>query len=222
MDQDAASSGLGCTIIGNQRSLNDPTIWPLTLLGTRLANQRLDRQRRWARCAIVKISIAEIDVLHALTAPVSKGAPHPTIVLVQYLRTCTSISSYLCKGIADLADEDGNSPLQLRLVRRDTRHVSSKESIDRNVVAYRRVQELTDAIATDALCVDILGSLPGWKLKHQREYLFQRHGITEIRLRPGKRVSRNIAIKIAAFQINKSSQAVKKMIAAIEAINREA
>jgi hypothetical protein len=84
------------------------------------------------------------------------------------------------------------------------------------------MQELTGAVATDALCHDILGSLPGWRLKVDREYLLQRNGITEIRLRPGKLISKNLAIKIAAFQINKSFQAVKKMIAAVEAVNREA
>jgi hypothetical protein len=171
---------------------------------------------------MVKISVAEMDVLHALTAPVSKGAPHPTGALVEYLRACSSISSYLCEGLADLLDEDGTSPLQLRLGRRDTRRASSKEDVDSNVVAYQRVQELTEATVTDRVCHDILGCLPGWEMKHNQDYLFQRNGITAIRLRPGKRISKNIAIKIAAFQINKSFQAVKKMIAAIEAINREA
>jgi hypothetical protein len=52
------------------------------------------------------VKIAEIDVLHALTAPVSKGVVHyPTVVLVEYLRACDSISPYLCNGIADLLDE---------------------------------------------------------------------------------------------------------------------
>jgi hypothetical protein len=165
---------------------------------------------------------AEIDVLHALTAPVSKGAPHPTGVLVEHLRTCAPISSYLCEGLADLLDENGSSPLQLRLVRRDNRRMLSADEVDRDVFAYRRVEELAGAEITDALCKDVLAGLPGWKLKFQREYLLQRKDITEIRLRPGKLVSKNIAIHIAAFQINKSSQAVKKMIAAIEAVNREA
>jgi hypothetical protein len=67
----------------------------------------------------------------------------------------------------------------------------------------------------------ILGGLPGWRLKREQDYLLlQRNDSTEITLRPGKRVSKNIAIKIAAFQINKSFQAVKKMVAAIEAVNR--
>jgi hypothetical protein len=101
---------------------------------------------------MAKISTAENDVLHALTAPVSKGAPHLTVVLVEHLRTCTSISSYLCKGLADLLDEDGKSGLQLRLVRRDTRRMSSKQDIDRNYRAYQSIQELTDATVTDALC----------------------------------------------------------------------
>lgn len=168
------------------------------------------------------VKIAEIDVLHALTAPVSKGAPHSTGEVVEYLRATASISGYLCRGLADLLDEHGTSALQLRLGRRDTRRTSSKEDVDRNYVAYQRVQELAGATVTDALCHDIHGGLPGWELKHQREYLFQRDGITEIRLRPRTRVSKNIAIKIAAFQINKSFQAVKKMIAAVEAVNREA
>jgi hypothetical protein len=165
---------------------------------------------------------AEVDVLHALTGPVSKGAPHPTAALVEYLRTCSSISSYLCIGLADLLDEDGSSALQLRLGRRDTRRVPTKDSVDRDVFAYQRVQELAGVIVTEGLCHDILRALPGWGLKHQRAYLLQRNDITEIRLRSGQRISKNIAIKLAAFQINKSFQAVKKMIAAIEAVNREA
>jgi len=168
------------------------------------------------------VKIAEIDVLQVLTAPVSKGAPHPTAALVEHLRAASSISGYLCNGLADLLDEDGTSALQLRLVRRDKRRASSKEDIDRNATAYQRVQELAEAEVTDELCRNILAGLPGWELKQQRDYLFQRSGITEVRLRPGKRVTKNIAIKIAAFQINKSFQAVKKMIAAVEAVNREA
>lgn len=169
------------------------------------------------------VKIAEIDVLHALTAPVSKGAPHPTVVLVEYLRACPSISSYLCNGIADLLDEHGTSALQLRLGRRDPRHVSSKEDIERGYTAYQRVRELSGSEVTAVLCEDILAGLPGWELKQQREdYLFQRNDITEIRLRLGKQVSNAMAIRIAAFQINKSFQAVKKMIAAIEALNRRA
>jgi hypothetical protein len=162
------------------------------------------------------VKIAEIDVLHALTAHVSKGAPHPTVVLVEYLRACASISSYLCNAIADLLDEDGTTALQLRLVRRDTRRMSAKEDIERNLIAYQRVQELTGATVTAELCHDILARLPGWRLKRQQEYLLQRDGITEISLRPGKLVSKNMAILIVAFQINKSFEAVKKMIAAVE------
>jgi hypothetical protein len=109
----------------------------------------------------------------------------------------------------------------LRLGRRDTRNIPSKENVERDVFAYQWVQEFTGAVVTAALCQDIHAGLPGWELKQEREYLFQRHGITEIKLRPGKLISKNIAIKIAAFQINKSFQAVKKMIAAIEAVQRE-
>jgi hypothetical protein len=114
------------------------------------------------------VKIAEIDVLHALTAPVSKGAAHPTVSLVEHLRAATSISDYLCKGLADLLDEHGTSALQLRLGRRDKRRASSKEDIDRNFVAYQRVQQLAEAEVTDELCRDILAGLPGWKLKQQR------------------------------------------------------
>jgi hypothetical protein len=161
-----------------------------------------------------------------LTAPVSKGVVHhPTGVLVEYLRTCASISTCLCNGIADLLDEDGTTALQLRLERRDTRNIPSKENVERDLIAYWCVQELTEARVTDALCHDILARLlaaqPGWELKHGREYWLERNDVTEIRLRHGQRISKNIAIKIAAFQINKSFQAVKKMIAGIEAVQRE-
>jgi hypothetical protein len=165
---------------------------------------------------------SEIDILHALTSPVSTDGSHSTAVLVEYLRSCGSASGYLCNGLADLLDEHGTSPLRLRLGHRDTRYIPSKENVERSYDAYLSVQELTGAIVTDALCQGILATLPGWTLKYQGQFCFQLNGIIEIRLRPGKPITKNMAIHIAAFQINKEFETVKKMIAAVEAANREA
>jgi hypothetical protein len=166
-------------------------------------------------------NLSAMNVITAIHEPVSKAGLHSPEPLVAYLRAGGEVTRQLRDELVHLLDEKGISALQLRLGRRDTRRMSPKEDVDRNYIAYQRVQDLTGAIVTDALCQDILSGLPGWKLKHQRGYLLQRNDITEIRLRTERRVSKNIAIRIAAFQINKSFPAVKKMIAAVEALNRE-
>ena len=179
-------------------------------------------------------SLAEIDVVAAITAPVSKGGEHSTEPLVKYLRGGGQITDYLRRLLVELLDENGSNALQLRLARRDNRRMSSKEDVDRDVAAYYRVQELAGAEVSESLCQYIVEFLSinwrkgkaVWALNRdlrngQKVFLIELDGVTEFELRDGAAVSKENAIKIAAFEISKSSTAVKKMLIKLDRINRE-
>jgi hypothetical protein len=143
---------------------------------------------------------AEIKVVYEITGPPEAGKVVPSVEpLVKYLRGGGEITRYLRDTLANLLDERGSHALQLILKRRDSRFMKSAEEVDRDCKTYERVQELTNAVPTEDLLQKILKDFPGWEAKTQRSYcLFQRFGITEIKIPTNKPISRNLALLIAA------------------------
>jgi hypothetical protein len=170
----------------------------------------------------------EVDVVYAITGPLpatkgkSKGQTARSVEpLVRYLREHEEAGSYLCESLVKLLDENGTSEWQLKLVRRDTRFVMPVEVVDRHAEAFTRVQELTNAEVNSRLLTEVLRNLRGWKAKHQgKNWLLQRNGITEIRIPSSKPLTKNLAIKIAAFQANISFDTLKRSIREIEVARR--
>lgn len=167
-------------------------------------------------------SFAEIDMVQALTEPVAEGQKTHTVEpLLLYLRDGRQLTRFGRDALVRLLDQDGTSRWQMKLVRRDTRFIKSKSQVDRHVLAFRRVQTYTNVIMTGPMIRSILRNLPRWELKHQGSYLlFQHHRVTQIRIPSNKPLSKNHAIRIAAFQANMSFEAAKKMVRETEAALR--
>ncbi|MBC7585179.1 MAG: hypothetical protein H7316_15660 [Tardiphaga sp.] len=159
-------------------------------------------------------SLAEIDLVYALTSPHKDGAIVPSIEpLVAYLRSGAQVTNHLTKVLANLLDANSNHPLQLKLCRRDGRFMKSYRELDRDVSTFHRVQDLTGATVTPILVDEILRNLPGWTAKLEKnKFLVQRSGITELRLPIVKPISRNLALLIASFEFKNGFEAVKKMV----------
>jgi hypothetical protein len=158
-------------------------------------------------------------MIYALTEPVAKGqTTHTVEPLLAYLRGGGKLTQYGRDALAGLLDENGNNPWQMKLVRRDNRFLKSKSKVDEHVLALKRVRRYTNAIMTGPLLRSTLRSLPGWQLRQQGSYLlFQHRRVTQLRIPSGKPLSKNLAIRIAAFQAKMSFEAAKKMVRETEA-----
>jgi hypothetical protein len=153
-------------------------------------------------------------VVAALTAPDPDGATVPsTQPLVAYLRGNGAVSGLLRDALANLLDETSNEGFQLILCRRDGRRMKSHQEVERDVAAYNRVVDLTESPVTEELCMVIQSRLPGWTMtSHKQDVQFLKNAVVEIRLRLGKSLSRNLAIRIAAFECGKPYDTLRKMI----------
>jgi hypothetical protein len=146
-------------------------------------------------------SLKEIDIVYALTEP---GAQRNLSALVAYLR---SRHNYLDDELANLLDETCNSVWQLRLVRRDTRHVEDAVTVERKAAAYQRTQELTGLIADRALIDGIVKGLQAkwrrsnWKVEPRKtRWLLQEEGVTIANIASDKQMTEAAAKKIAAAE----------------------
>jgi len=117
-------------------------------------------------------SLKEIDIVYALTAP--DEAQRYVSALVEYLRKGKA-GSYLLDALADMLDENGDSVWQLRLTRRDTRHIDDAETVKRKAAAHERVRELSGLIADRDLIGDIVKELrakwrgSSWKVEPRKD-----------------------------------------------------
>jgi hypothetical protein len=162
---------------------------------------------------------AEIDMVYSLTKPVAKGQRHHTVEpLLAYLRNGGRLTQYGRDALVDLLDPNGNSPWQMKLVRRDNRFLKSDTKVDVHALAFRRVQTYTNAVLSKTVLRCVLRSLPGWQLQQQGSYLLFKHRrVTQLRIASGKPLSKTVAIRIAAFQAKMSFEAAKKMVRETEA-----
>lgn len=152
----------------------------------------------------------ENDIVHTLTAPPkneSEGKKGRDVsALVEYLRHDMA-GRYLLDALADMLDKDGNSIWQLRLVRRDKRHIDNSETVERKSAAYKRVRELTGLIADRVLVDDIVKGLrtkwrgSSWKAEPQKErWLLQENGVTMADIAADEPLDEAVAKKIAAAE----------------------
>jgi hypothetical protein len=169
---------------------------------------------------------AEIKVVYELTAPHKLGEIVPTVKpLVTYLRGSGEITKYLRQELANLLDESGDHALQLKLGRRDTRFMKSEPEVDRDYAAYTLVYELSGAVVTEALCHELVRRIPQWTLNRDPKtsglvHLLENDGQTMLALPDGSPISKQDAMRFAAFETGKSFDAVKKMILSIDTLKR--
>jgi hypothetical protein len=169
---------------------------------------------------------AEIKVVYELTAPHKPGESVPSVEpLVTYLRGSNEITMYLREALANLLDESGDHALQLRLGRRDSRFIKSGPEVDRDYATYMLVYELSGAVVTTALCHELVQRIPPWTLNRDPKasglvHLLENDGQTMLALPDGSSISKQDAMRFAAFETGKSFDAVKKMILSIDTVNR--
>lgn len=172
-------------------------------------------------------SSAEIEVVYELTGPPKLGEIVPSVKpLVTYLRGGGEITKYLREALANLLDEGGDHALQLKLGRRDNRFMKSEPEVDRDYAAYTLVYELSGALVTEALCHQLVQRIPQWNLNRDPKtsglvHLLENDGQTMLALTDGSPISKQDAMRFAAYQTGKSFEAVKKMILSIDALNRQ-
>jgi hypothetical protein len=145
----------------------------------------------------------EIDIIVALTAP---GTHRDVAALVEYLRKNTA-GRYLLDQLANLLDENGDSVWQLKLERRDHRHVDDAETVERKADAFQRVRDLTGLIADRALIEGIVRGLQAkwrdsdWKVEPRSvKWLLQENGVTIADIASDKPLTEAAAKKITASE----------------------
>ena len=180
--------------------------------------------------------VGDLIMIAAVTRPRKKGEPPSIRPLEDYLRRGQPFTPTLREWLLKLL-ADRRYPYQLKLLRRRGRRLSDSE-VTAHVAAYNAVTDLTGQKITTAVyqdvrrrlnmagCFEKMSHTTTYFIGHKRKYAVGRVLPDDIHLvfkfSAGRKISKQMAIEIAARQFHRSPSSIKNSVLQIERAGRQA